>query len=309
MVKRGNKSSSEKECALALTLSPDQRGNKNTIKNYTGKDYHELVFLKPGRLMYDDDTVKILLHYEDIYKDNFITNDEFPQELMGALIETDLFGWSSWAHNILYKYKCDHGDAYITTHGKYRDILKNYYESHARSFVSIIGEELPLGVSLHRKRLAAEKSSTEEFRRTFTKYVNKRTLSRRKGVYSMLGVTKGYLQYYMDEGYNIPLEVQLQILQGVGATNLEIKRIIEKFYETPAPIGEGHVPESFASLHNNYLKDEMTPKESESALNLPVGKPAFSFNLFGYEFSIKAKKKELPEPINLSDEFPDEIEY
>jgi hypothetical protein len=42
---------------------------------------------------------------------------------------------------------------------------------------------------------------------------------------------------------------------------------------------------------------------------LPVEKPTFKFSLFGYEFSFKAKKKEPPEPINLSDEFPDEVEY
>lgn len=42
---------------------------------------------------------------------------------------------------------------------------------------------------------------------------------------------------------------------------------------------------------------------------LPVEKVTFKFSLFGYEFSFKAKKKEPTEPVNLSDEFPDEVEY
>ena len=42
---------------------------------------------------------------------------------------------------------------------------------------------------------------------------------------------------------------------------------------------------------------------------LPVEKPTFSFSLFGYKFSFTAKKEKPPKPVNIADEFPDEIEY
>ena len=42
---------------------------------------------------------------------------------------------------------------------------------------------------------------------------------------------------------------------------------------------------------------------------LPVEKSIFKFSLFGYKFSFTAKKEKPPKPVNIADEFPDEIEY
>ena len=61
-----------------------------------------------------------------------------------------------------------------------------------------------------------------------------------------------------------------------------------------------------------YLKKDFTPtviSVEPQVQVLPMEEPTFKFSLFGYEFSFKAKKKELPKSVDLSDEFPDEVEY
>lgn len=57
-------------------------------------------------------------------------------------------------------------------------------------------------------------------------------------------------------------------------------------------------------------KDSKEEPEVQSTVQKLTNKEStFKFSLFGYEFSFTAKKKEPIESVNLSDEFPDEVEY
>lgn len=96
------------------------------------------------------------------------------------------------------------------------------------------------------------------------------------------------------------------------------------------------IPENFEDTYNLFLQDKISKPKLLKELGISdrtlykwvkekklplkrtskgvlktrdINKSTFSFSLFGYEFSFKAKKKEPSKSVNLSDKFPDEIEY
>ena len=277
-----NKETKEKELLKKYNNAQHSQKSLNSIERILNRGFNED----------NDDLLKILDSIDDIYLENPPYAKEIPQELCEAILAIRIRGYLPFVYDVLSKYQCSYGDKYLEACEKVSIILRDYYRDTAK-LNRVLKKSLPEGIILKRKfKDLYQKHDLNKFEDLF--------FSNSGLICKYWGVPSSYMISPTRRNYNLSLTEMIKCFIATGVTD-SLASLIRDMCK---------LNERLWSSVVKIFKEDKDFKENKNIYQvLPVEKPTFSFSLFGYEFSFKVKKKEPLEFVDLSDEFPDEVEY